>query len=758
MFTLLIAEKPSVGKTLADWIARTFKLRAVPCGRTHIEVGPYRVSWLFGHVLENIEPHEYDPRYKTWRAADLPIIPPVWQLKIREAVDKKTGRKLGKPDSGTLDQVRVLKTLIAGASEVIGAGDADQEGQLLQDELLLWAGNKAPVKRLWLSATDDISIERAWKAMKPNSAYAGYYWAALARSQADWLAGYNISRSCTVASQDNGGNATLTFGGVQTPTTALVVRREREIRVFKPVDYFTPYIKVTATPTFEASWAPNKDTDVRLDHEGRLLDRKVAQGIADACKRDGKATVTAVKSTKGKKHPPLPFSLSALQEYMSRRFGMGVQDVLKHAQSLYEKKVATYPRTDCEYLPESMHLDAVATLRVMHVGIKELGPAPGKADVTLVSRAFDDKKVTGHFAIVPRPTSLAAITALSPEERLVWVEIAKRYLLQFFPAAEFLSSEIELLCAGEPFRVTGKVFLSRGWMDAFAAGDEEDEDKATPTLPKVTKGDVLALKDAGLSCTRTKAPKRYTEGTLIAAMKAVHQFVADPKLKAILRENVGIGTEATRASIIGELFKKGYLVFDKKEIKPTQLSEDLFDVLPRALTAPDMRALWQQAMDEILKTEETGYRAFMAAQERWLRDLVLQVPVWFGGRSMKAPPGSKSGGKGLETKPTAHTCLTCKAPMLHIKGKFGWFFGCQNSDCKAVFKDAGGVPVEKAAAPAGPLTIGSVSTGSTCPKCGKGTLQTRVCGPHTKAPGKQFLSCSNFFAPGKAKCDHSIWP
>lgn len=756
---VLIAEKPSVAKTLADWLARTFKLRAT-AERGYITVGHYKVSWLFGHVLENFDPHEYDARYKSWSAADLPIIPPVWQLKVREEVDKKTRKKTGKPDPGTLAQVRVLQSLLKTATEVIGAGDADQEGQLLQDELLLYAGVRVPVKRLWLSATDDVSIERAWKGMKPNSAYAGYYWAALARSHADWLAGINVSRGCTVASRANGGNAVLSFGGVQTPTTALVVLREREIRTFKPVNYFTPFISLATTPGFQASWAPNKETDPRLDPEGRLLDRRLAEGLVEACRKAGVATVVKVDAKKGKEHAPLPFSLSSLQEYMSKRYGMGVQDTLKYAQSLYEKKVATYPRTDCEYLPESMHLDAEDTLRVMP-GVKELGPAPGKADVRLKSRAFDDKKVSAHFAIVPRPTTLGELSALSAPERQVWMEIAKRYLLQFFPVAEILTSEIELLCAGEPFRVSGKVYTARGWRDAFVSAsgeDDEDDDKAAPSLPKVAKGDVLKLKNAGLDMTTTKPPKRFTEGTLIAAMKGIHKFVADPKLKAILRENIGIGTEATRANIIGELFNKEYIVLDKnkKDIKPSALGEALFDVLPRQLTAPDMRALWQQAMDDILKSEEKGYIAFMDAQKKWLHDIVLKIPTWFAGKSMNSKAGSKAG--GLKTKPTTHTCLKCKSALAHIEGKFGWFFGCQNTDCKAVFKDVGGKPVEKSAAPTAKLTIGTLSTGDSCPKCGKGTMQTRVCGPHTKKPGAQFLSCSKFFDKGKEKCDHSVWP
>lgn len=742
---VLLAEKPSVAKMLAAWLSKTEKLPMRAVGRSHIEVGVYKVSWLFGHVLENVEPHLYDPRYKNWSAMDLPIIPPVWELA---------------PKADAADQIRALKVLLAAATEVIGLGDPDQEGQLLQDEFLLWAGCKAPTKRLWLSATDDASIAKAWKDMKPNSHYAGYYWSALARSHADWLFGINGTRACTLASRRNGGNAVLTMGRVQTPTLSLIVQRENDIRSFKSVDYFTPFIKLATSPEFKAGWAPDKEKDVRLDSEGRLLDRKVADAIAAACKKEGTALVTEVKATKGREQQPLPFSLSALQEHMSRRYGMGVQDVLKHAQSLYEKKIASYPRTDCEYLPESQHSEALAIVGDLKAGIKGLGAAPDKADTSMKSRAFSDKGMTGaaHHAIVPRPVTLAQLSALNSQEMLVWLEVAKRYLLQFFPVAEFLSTEIELTSAKEAFRVSGKVYSNRGWKDAFTAvGDKEEEDEGG-TLPKVAKGDVLKLKEAGIDNTTTKPPKRFTEGTLVAAMKAIHKFVTDPKLKAILRENVGIGTEATRANVIGELFGRNFIVLDKTSLKPTALGEQLIGALPKQVGSPDMTALWQQAMDDIRKTEEVGYRAFIKAQSDWLTGLVKDVPSWFEGKSLSTA-GGKGGAKGgPKMEASAHKCLKCASALNRIEGKFGWFFGCANSDCRATFKDIGGKPVEKTAAPAEKVSLGGHSSGEACPKCKKGELQARVCGPHTRSPGKAFLACSNFFAKGAAKCDNSIWP
>jgi DNA topoisomerase III len=753
--TLVIAEKPSVARALAAWLSHELGASIIdggPPGRpTYHEVGDYTISWLRGHLLENIEPHEYDPRYTKWTLSDLPIIPPLGAWGLRPRVDKETK----KPDAGAVAQLKVLKELLKRATDIIGLGDPDQEGQLLQDEFLLWAGCTLPARRLWLSATDDASIAKAWKAMKPNADYAGYYWSALARSHADWLFGMNATRGCTVVSRANGGNALLSVGRVQTPTLALIVNREREIRAFKPVSYFTPFIQLASAPEFKASWDPDKDKDSRLDAEGRLLDKKVADAIAEACKKAGTATVTNVTATRGKEAAPLPFSLSNLQTWMSRKYSMGVADTLKHAQSLYEKKIASYPRVDTEYLPESQHSEAADILRDIHrAGVKAFGAAPAKVDPSIKSKAFNDKKVTAHHAIVPRPVTAAQLAALSDLELLVWTEITKRYLLQFFPAAEFLSSEIELSCAGEPFRATGKVYTNTSWKDAFSA-DEDDEAEDSPALPKVAKGDVIKLRTSGFDSTTTKAPKRFTEGTLLDAMKNVHKFVVDLTLKSVLRENVGIGTDATRSNVIVELFGRTFIVLEKKkEIAPTPLGEQLIDALPIQITAPDMTALWQQGMDDIRKTGEPGYRAFITAQAKWLADVVRDIPTWFAGKALI----DKSKKPALQVEASAHTCRKCSSALNRINGKFGWFFGCTNADCKAIFKDVDGKPVEKAAAPTGKLTLDGVSTGDKCPKCKKGEMQNRVCGPHTKTPGKQFLSCSNFFGKGKAKCDHAIWP
>lgn len=741
--TLIIAEKKSAADTLAAWLSssRKFALRK---NFGYHEVGPYTITWMRGHLLENAEPHLYEERYKRWSAADLPIIPATWQLTARD---------------GAGAQVKLLKDLIAAAREIIGFTDPDVEGQLLQDEFLRWASARAPVRRLWAGALDDASLEKAWATMKPNSAYENTYWQGLARSHADWLVGINLTRACTIAGRNAGTDAVLSVGRVQTPTLGLVVALEKSIRAFKPTTFFTPLIELATKPGFQASWLPQKE-DIRVDPEDRLLDRKIAQKIVDDALASGKATVVSVTKKKFTEQAPLLFSLSTLQAHCARRLGMGVKETLDAVQALYDAKITSYPRTDCEYLPKSQHPEAASIVAGISSALALAG-ACKSANLKLSSRAFDDSKITAHHAIVPRPATSAQLAALPARERRVWEEIAKRYLLQFFPAAAGMSAEILLSCASESFQAHGKQYTARGWKDAFTEVDEEAEEPVA-SLPAVKKGDLLALAGARLKESTTKPPKRFNQGTLVAAMKTVHRYVKNVKLKAVLKETAGIGTEATRAGIIEELIRRRFISSEKNQIKPTALGESLYDALPSQLTEPDMTALWQQTMDEIgAKGGEPGYEKFMAAQKSWLTGLVGSVPGWFSGRALPPGPGgakSKSTA-GAGRTATKFTCEKCKSsPLAHVNGKFGWFFACMDEACKATFNDEGGKPVAKEAKPAKAVTIKGVSSGDSCPKCKSGTMQTRVCGPKTRSPGALFLSCSNYFSEGANKCTNSLWP
>ena len=626
---VVLAEKPSAGQEIAKWLAKS-NGPARRVGNTHIQVGDYQVTWLFGHVLQNLEPHEYDPAYKIWRASDLPIIPKEWKLS---------------PKKDAVQHLRTVKALILASTSVIGAADPDQEGQLLQDEFLLYIGCKKPVKRLWLAAFDDASIQKSWKAMKPNEDYAGFYWSALARSHADWITGMNLSRACSLAHQSvYRDRAVLTVGRVQTPTLGLIVNREIEIENFKPTQYFNPYINLKTSPTFKAMWQP-AEPDSRVDSEKRLTDKAHANAIVATGKKEGRAQVEDVIQTNGKENPPLPFSLSTLQEHMSRIAKLGVQKTLDIAQSLYEKKLTSYPRTDCEYLPKSQHEEAGQVMNGWGAGATAgMAKAVKGANLGLQSRAFNDKNITAHHAMVPRPVTAAQLAELSDIERKVWLEIAKRYVLQFYPAAEYLATELLLRCGPEQFKATGKCYTLRGWKDAFgeetnpadlaakktAGAKEGTETKdSDQNLPKVSKGDSLTIAECGMDTVTTKPPKRFTEGTLVNAMKGIHKYVKEPTLKAILRENIGIGTEATRGRIITELTKRKFIEESKSYLVPTQLGRSLISSLPAQVCSPDMTALWQQAMEDIRSTGSRGYTDFMGKQEIWLRELLKKAPSWF---------------------------------------------------------------------------------------------------------------------------------
>lgn len=756
---LYIAEKPSVARELAGWLEKQGHGKAKK-ENTYIQVGPdHVVSWCFGHVLEQVEPHEYDERYKQWRLEHLPIIPAPFRLRP-------------KPDAEA--QVRALKALLAKADRVVHAGDPDEEGQLLVSEVLNYFNFKKPVLRLWLNAIDETSISRAMASMKPDAAYKGYYESALARSEADWLFGINFTRLITIHGRRCGAESVISVGRVQTPTLALIVAREHEIQNFKPKDFYTPWISLATAPPFRAKWITD-EADDRLDPEGYLIEKKAADAIV-AKTQGADAVVTAYSATKKTESAPLPFSLSSLQTLMSSKYGLGAAKVLEAAQKLYEQKLTSYPRTDCEYLIEAQHADAGRILASLQRTSAETDRALAGAKPMFRSRAWNDKNATAHHGIIPLVRS-GDLPSLSREESLVYIEVVKRYILQFWPTAEYLETKIELKSADERFAVSGKTWTAPGWRNAFKKEavdeDEEGKEEAEASLPQLKKGDVLKIAKAGMDASRTKAPKRYTEGTLLTAMKSIHKFVQNEKLKAVLKEVTGIGTEATRANVIETLFKRGYVGKKGKDLVPTAFGTAIIGLLPKHLTAPDMTAYWQQKMD-MMKAGEGTHELLVREQEAFLKKIVPTAAAWFEGAKLG------DGKPRAEVQDTEHICPTCKkAHLRRIKGKYGWFFGCSDQACKAAFNEVDGKPVarvapkqseHKCAACKAPLTERSGQYGPyfkcskdtcgaiyksidgvpekthACPKCKKGRLGLR------KGPKGAFWGCSRF----KDGCKHTV--
>lgn len=718
---LYIPEKASMGKRLAEYLAASTGAE-LTMNHAYAIVGHDAVVWMSGHLLEQVDAHEYNPEYKTWKIEHLPIIPSPFKLKVKAV-----------PRSNAAPKVDLIRRMLADCTTVVGAGDPDAEGQLLQDELLLHLGNRKPVLRLWANALDNTTLGQALASLKPNEEYQGYYEAALSRSQADWLYGINMSRACAIHAREAGADFKITIGRVQTPTLALAVERELKIRTFKPTDFFVPFIGLATDPRFEANWHVTKDAtgafqDPRVDPEGRLLDRAAAEAIVASAKAAGQATVAHAETTPGTEAAPLPFALSSLQAHCSRLFGLGVKQTLDVAQSLYLKGLTTYPRVDCDYLPESQHSDAVTILTSLAKA--ELPVAFGNAlrgcKPDIKSKAWDDKKVTAHHAIIPAHLDdPAALAGLSEIELKVYLEVAKRYVLQFWPAAK-VSNTLLVLACGRPgaqnlFSVRGKRYISEGWRKAFAAEtaarDDEDEDQAGTDeadgamLPAVKKGDVLKLADAGMHSKRTTCPKRFTDATLVVAMKNIHAYVKNAEFKKRLRESVGIGTEATRAAILEGLERTGLLIKKGKEIMPSEGAIQLISALPDQMKTPDMTAMWAQLNEEVMARRAT-HAQFIGTLVPWLTKLVASSATFF------TPAQFPDSQRRQAAQLTEHKCFGavekpgCGAPLKQIKGTYGFYFGCSNEACRKLFRFVEGKPVEKTIKPQEP-----VDTTYKCPKC-----------------------------------------
>ncbi len=601
---LFIAEKPSLGKAIAQHLPAKGTPKG-PAGKppTHIVAGDDVVTWCFGHLLEMAQPEDYSEAFKKWDFELLPMVPDEWRLI---------------PKDDAKGQIKAIKELLAEADEVVNAGDPDREGQLLVDELLEHLGNKRPVKRIWLAALDETNVRKALADLRDNAGYQNLKASAEARQRGDWLVGMNLTRAYTLAGRQSGYDGVLSIGRVQTPTLALVVNRDLAIENFKPKDFFgvTASIKA-AGGAFSARWKPSDA--VPVDDAGRVLDRAIADGVA--AKVAGQAgQVAKFDASEKKQASPLPFSLSSLQAAANKKLGLSAQDLLDVAQELYEAKLTTYPRTDCNYLPEAQLGDAAAILAGLPDDYAELVK---QADPSLKSAAWNDKKITAHHAIIP--TGQRA--ELKGKQAQVFDLIVRAYLAQFFPAHTYRQTSIVLDVAGETFTASGKVPLSPGWKVVFGvAADEEedakDEDKDDKqALPALKNGEAVACESAKVEGKKTTPPARFTEGTLIQAMTNIHQLVEDPEQKRRLKETAGIGTEATRAGILETLKKRDFIEVKGKQLVSTAMGRRLIQALPEAIKSPGLTGLFEQLLDAIADGRIT-VEQFIAKQTEYVAKYV----------------------------------------------------------------------------------------------------------------------------------------
>ncbi|MDC9616230.1 DNA topoisomerase III, partial [Xenorhabdus khoisanae] len=600
---LYLCEKPAQAKDIANVLG--VKQR----GQGFLFSASLTVTWAIGHLLEVAAPEHYGEQFgPPWRMEVLPVLPVQWQWSVKKE---------------TAGQFAVVQQLLKQADEVIIATDADREGEVIARELLEYCHFTGPVRRLWLSALDETSIRQALAAILPGEQTAALYQAGLGRARADWLTGINLTRLYTLKAQALGFGEVLSIGRVQTPTLALVVNRDKAINQFVPKPYWQVMVKLEKdTVRFPAKWLPTADD---CDEEKRCIREAVAQVVQQRCQQAPHATVMDVSKKREKTPPPLCFDLGTLQQTASRHWGMGASQVLTIAQSLYEThKATTYPRTDCGYLPMSMQADIPVVLTALVRTDPAMTAVISQLDRQLVSRVWNDKKITAHHAIIPTRHAFD-ISRLTTDELKVYQLIRQHYLAQFLPVQETDVTEVTLDIGGPLFRVKGRVNVMTGWKALFTdeAGEngKEEEKNVDLPLPALNQGDRCQVIEAKIQARHTKPPAPFTEGTLIAAMKNAASLVSDPQLKQVLRESAGLGTEATRAGILDTLFKRQLIERKKKAIHATPLAQELIAGLPAVLTDPGMTALWEQSLEDIAQGK-ASLAVFMQKQAQWLQHLV----------------------------------------------------------------------------------------------------------------------------------------
>ncbi|ELR63681.1 DNA topoisomerase III [Photobacterium marinum] len=640
MTRLYIAEKPSLGRAIAAVLPRPHKNHD-----GYIEVGNGDiVTWCIGHLLEQVEPDAYDEKYKKWNMGDLPIIPLQWQLAPRKSASK---------------QLSVVRKLAKKASEVVHAGDPDREGQLLVDEVIdyvkLAQSKKANMQRLLISDLNPAAVKRALGKMRSNRDFIPLSVSALARSRADWLYGMNMTRAYTLLGQKGGYRGVLSVGRVQTPVLGLVTRRDDEIANFVPKPFYEVFALIPYQDIMiRARWKPSDACKPWQDEDGRILNRQLCENVVGRIKGQP-AEVTESERKETRQAPPLPYSLSALQIDAAKRYGMSAADVLANCQSLYEKhKVITYPRSDCRYLPVDHFRQANDVCQAIANNAGELSNAVNGADTSLKSKAWNDKKVDAHHAIIPTPKAVNA-AALSSSENKVYQLIARQYLMQFYPPAVYSEAKLAFTIAGGLFIAKGRQLMSPGWRELLGRNDSTEDKDLADKVPPLEKGTVLTCQDGEIKDKMTEPPKPFTEATLLQAMTGIARFVSDSSLKKILRETDGLGTEATRAGILDTLFKRQLLMRQGKSIHATEAGRGLVYALPDEATYPDMTAHWEHQLQDMAE-KKCAYQPFMdALQSRLLlmMDNVRQSEVPPSLRELKSPEPFKGGKKRRYRKGTA---------------------------------------------------------------------------------------------------------
>lgn len=599
-----VAEKPSVGRDIAK------VLGANQSKDGYMEGNGYQVTWTFGHLCALLDPHEYQDTWKSWNMSSLPMMPARFGIKVTE-------------DAGVQKQFNTIKTLIANADEVINCGDAGQEGELIQRWVYQKAGCKCPVKRLWISSLTEDAIREGFKNLKDQSAYQKLYEAGLMRAIGDWLLGMNATRAYTLRYGSRADKQVLSIGRVQTPTLALIVKRQQEIEHFVLRTYWE--LKTTYRNTL-FSYIPKteeeKEDGIQRKEDGEKL-------IADI--KDLPFVISSVEKKKGTEYAPRLFDLTSLQVECNKSLNLSAEATLQIAQSLYEKHVTTYPRVDTTFLSDDIYPKVPGILQGIEAyfpqinRLREIMRENKIAKLPKSKKVFDNKKVTDHHAIIPTGQAPNNITDV---ERKVYNMIALRFIASFYPDCQVANTTI-IGNAGEyEFKTTGRQVLSQGWREVFAkekaeTKEENEEEEENKTLPNFKKGE-QGPHTPSLQEKTTTPPKYYTEATLLRAMETAGKTVDDEELRDAMKEN-GIGRPSTRAAIIEKLYQRKYMVKEKKNIKATPLGIELIHtIISPLLKSAELTGRWEKKLREIEKGDFTAQQ-FLEELKQMTSEVVYDV-------------------------------------------------------------------------------------------------------------------------------------
>lgn len=591
-----IAEKPSVAKEIAKVLGATTRRDG------YFEGNGYQVTWAFGHLFHILEPQKMNPSWEMWNLSYLPMIPDSYAVELNA-------------DKGCKDQYKVIKQLYKKADRIVNCGDAGQEGELIQRRIMNYAGVKCPVDRLWISSLTEESIKDGFRHLRPQSDFDNLYKAGEARAEGDWLLGMNCTRlySCKY-----GNHNVLSIGRVQTPTLAIVVARDKEIENFKPQSYLV--LQTTYRGVVFNWFGEFKDSKLKTA-ENKFTDFYDAHRHLDVAKSH-ELTINDITKKQGQEQPPQLYDLTSLQVDCNRKFGFSADKTLKTMQSLYEKKVATYPRVDTKYLTHDIYSQCpkiLSKLKGYEAFTKEL---EGK-DLPKSKRVFDDSKVSDHHAIIPTGET----NSLNSDEQRVYDLICRRFISVFYPPCVYAQTTVIANAWSEYFKATGRTIIDYGWKSLYKADAVDDEDKEQ-TLPDFKQGENRAFEYGHhrpeLVRRMTTPPKHYTEASLLQAMETAGKFVEDEELREAMKEN-GIGRPSSRASIIETLLKRNYIIRERKNIVSTDTGKRLISIIKdKMLTSPETTGQWEKKL-RLIERGKFTLNEFMSELTSQLQTIVRTV-------------------------------------------------------------------------------------------------------------------------------------